>query len=475
MTFDLRKILDEQRPDGHRLFAEHVNPRFAQVLRTIGFDRFFDRAEGQYLWDERGNRYLDFLGGYAVCNVGRNHPEVKQALRDCLDLDLPSMVQFDAPPLAGMLARELSRRVGRGLTRTYFANSGTEGVEAAIKFARCATGRPGIVFAERAFHGLTLGALGLNGCQSFRQGFGPFLPETRMVRFGDLEDLEGALRAGDVAAFIVEPVQGKGVHVAPDGYLAEASRLCHRHGALFVADEVQTGVCRTGLFLGVDHDPGCDPDIVILSKALSGGLVPVGAVLTRPKVWDAVYSSLDRAIVHSSTFQMGSLAMAAGLSVLHVCDAERLSDRAARMGALLRDGLERMRARYEFIAAVRQRGLMVAIEFGRPRSAGLRASWDALHAMDPDLFAQSAVIPLFEDHRILCQVAGHRQPTVKLVPPLVINEQDVAYFLQAFEDVMRGMHRIAGPAPELLARIGRNSLSRRSYDAAAAATAGDTA
>jgi hypothetical protein len=198
VTFDLRRLLDEHRPDSHRLFAEHVNPRFASVLRTIGFDRFFVRAEGQYLWDAQGHRYLDFLGGYAVCNVGRNHPTVKQALHDCLDMDLPSMVQFDAPPLAGMLARELTRRIGRGLDRVYFTNSGTEGVEAAIKFSRTATGRPGILFAERAFHGLTTGALSLNGCQSFRQGFGPFLPETRMVRFGDLADLEGALRAGDI-------------------------------------------------------------------------------------------------------------------------------------------------------------------------------------------------------------------------------------------------------------------------------------
>ncbi|MEI6474824.1 MAG: aspartate aminotransferase family protein, partial [Planctomycetota bacterium] len=302
MTFDLRRLLDEHRPDGHRLFAEHVNPRFATVLRTIGFDRFFVRAEGQYLWDAEGHRYLDFLGGYAVCNVGRNHPTVKQALRDCLDMNLPSMVQFDAPPLAGMLARELTRRIGRGLDRVYFTNSGTEGVEAAIKFARTATGRPGILFADRAFHGLTMGALSLNGCQSFRQGFGPFLPETRMVRFGDLADLEGALRAGDVAAFIVEPVQGKGVHIAPEGYLAEASRLCHQYGALFIADEVQTGICRTGKFLAIDHDPGCEPDIVVLSKALSGGLIPVGAVLVRQRIWDKTFSSLDRAIVHSSTF-----------------------------------------------------------------------------------------------------------------------------------------------------------------------------
>jgi ornithine--oxo-acid transaminase len=472
VSFDLRRILADGAPQAHDLFAAHVNPRLAQVLRTIGFDRHFVRAEGQYLWDERGRRYLDFLGGYAVCNVGRNHPTVKAALRDALEMDMPSMVQFDAPPLAGVLARELQRRVGRGLDRAYFTNSGTEGIEAAIKFARCATGRPGIVFAERAFHGLTLGSLSVNGCQSFRQGFAPFLPETRMVRFGDLADLEGALASGDVAAFVVEPVQGKGVHVAPEGYLEEASRLCHRHGALLVVDEVQTGICRTGRFLAIDHAPQCEPDIVVLSKALSGGMVPVGAVLSSRRVWDRVYSSLDRAIVHSSTFHMGALAMAAGLAVLHVCDEERLAERADRMGALLRDGLEALQSRFEFIKAVRQRGLMVAVEFGEPRSWNLRASWRAMNAAEPDLFAQGAVVPLFEDHGILSQVAGHAQPTVKFVPPLVIGEQDVAYALQSLEAVLARMHGIAGPAPDLLARLGRNALSRRVYEAAAAATAG---
>jgi acetylornithine/succinyldiaminopimelate/putrescine aminotransferase len=472
VAFDLRQTLAEHAPRAHELFADHVNPRLAGVLRTIGFNRHFTRAEGAYLWDERGDRYLDFLGGYAVCNVGRSHPDVKAALRDALEMDLPSMVQFDAPPLAAALARELQRRVGRGLDRACFTNSGTEGIEAAIKFARCATGRPAVLFAERGFHGLTLGSLSLNGCQSFRQGFAPFLPETRMVRFGDLADLEGALRAGDVAAFVVEPVQGKGVHVAPEGYLEEASRLCHRHGALLVADEVQTGVCRTGRFLAIDHSPACEPDIVVLSKALSGGMVPVGAVLCGRRTWDRVYSSMDRAIVHSSTFHMGALAMAAGLAVLHACDAGRLAERAGRMGALLRDGLERLRERYEYVRAVRQRGLMVAVEFGEPRSWHLRASWRAMHAMEPDLFAQAAVIPLFEDHRILCQVAGHGQPTVKFVPPLVIGEGDVAYFLEAFESVLRRMHGMAGPAPDLLARLARNSLSRRTYEAATADSAG---
>ncbi len=218
-----------------------MNPQFARVLKTIGYDRFYVRAEGQYLWDEKGRKYLDFLGGYAVCNVGRNHPVVKRALMDFLSADIASMIQFDAPLLAGLLAAELKRRMPVPMEHVYFTNSGTEGIEAAIKIAKCATGRPAILYADRAFHGLTSGSLSLNGCQSFRQGFAPFLPECRMVRFGDLQELERALSAGDVAAYIVEPVQGKGVNLPPAGYLAEASRLCRRHGALFV--DLSAAVC----------------------------------------------------------------------------------------------------------------------------------------------------------------------------------------------------------------------------------------
>ena len=468
MPFDLRQTLQDHRADAHALFAEHVNPQFAKVLRTIGLDRFYVRAQGAYLWDEAGNRYLDFLGGYAVFNVGRNHPTVRKALADCLAADLASMVQFDTPVLAGLLARELKRLAGGRFDHVYFANSGTEGVEAAIKFAKCATGRPAILFAERAFHGLTSGAVSLNGCQSFRQGFGPFLPECRMVRFGDLADLERALAAGDVAAFIVEPIQGKGVNVPPAGYLAEAARLCHRHGALFVADEVQTGVGRTGSFLAIDQEPGCEPDMVVLSKALSGGYVPVGAVLVRGDTWRRVYSTLDRAIIHSSTFHMGAMAMTAGLAVLSVYEEERIAGHAARVGKRLLDGLQAMQPEFEFVKQVRGRGLMVAVEFGEPRSLPLRTAWRAIHAMDPNLFAQAAVIPLFADHRILCQVAGHNQATLKLIPPLTVSEADVDEFLRAFRAVLQGMHRFPGPAFDILRRLGTNAVTRRSYEEAVA-------
>jgi len=470
VAFDLERLLSEHRGQGHALFAEHVNPKFEKVLRTIGCDRFYVRAEGAYLYDERGRDYLDFLGGYAVCNVGRNNPIVKRALMDYLALDAASMVQFDAPLLAGLLARELKSRVQFGLEYVYFCNSGTEGIEAAIKFARCATGRPGILHAERAFHGLTMGALAINGCESFREGFAPFMPGCAAIPFGDLESLERALAAGDIAAFIVEPIQGKGVQLPPPGYLAEAARLCHRAGALFVADEVQTGVGRTGSFLALHQEAGATADIIVMSKALSGGYVPVGAVLVRGDVWRRTFSTMERAIVHSSTFHMGGLAMTAGLAVLAAYDELRVEAQARRMGERLMEGLGAMQPRYEFVRDVRGRGLMIVVEFGEPRSVGLRASWRALHAMDANLFTQTAVIPLFEDHRVLCQVAGHNMTALKLTPPLIITEREVDRFLHAFTAVLDGMHRFPGPAVDVLRRLGRNALTRRAFDESAAAS-----
>jgi ornithine--oxo-acid transaminase len=478
VPFNIRDLLKSHESQNYDLHRDHVNPQFARVLKTIGFDRVYTRALGPYLWDVQGNKYLDFQGGYAVHNVGRNHPAVKRALIDFLHEDYPSMVAFDAPLLAGVLARELKRRINGGnhdLEYVFFTNSGAEGVEAAIKFAKCATGRAGILYTKKAFHGLSAGALSINGDESFRQGFGPFLPGCRMIPFNDLAALEEALALKDVAAFIVEPIQGKGVNLPSSGYLREAAALCRRHGTLFVADEIQTGVGRTGTFLAIDQDSSpavpsttspphfVDPDIIILSKALSGGYVPVGAVLTRRNVWEKVFSSMERAIVHSSTFHQGSLAMVAGLAVLEVMDEEGIYVNAQRMGQMLMDGLRAMMPRYELMNAVRGRGLMIGVEFGQPKSLGLRAGWSLIHKMDANLFPQAIVLPLMDDHRIITQVAGHNIDVIKLIPPLVINEDDVKWFLGAFEDVMNKLHQFggAGPVWEVMKKLGKHAVTRR--------------
>ncbi len=462
MPFDLDETLQAALDSPARRYAENVNPRFAKALGLIGFDRTYVRAQGPYLWDANGHRYLDMLAGYGVFNIGRNHPVVKKALTDFMARDIASLVQMELSPLVALAAERLKARVGLGLDLVYFGSTGAEANETAIKFARRTTGRSRILHATSAFHGLTTGALALNGSAVFREGFGP-LTESAAVPFGDIAALESELKKGDVAAFFVEPIQGKGVHIAPPGYLPAAARLCHAHGALLVVDEVQTGVARTGRFLALHHepemqsDPEARPDMVLMSKALSGGFVPVSAVLMTRRVYDAVFSSLDRAVVHSSTFGKSAFAAVALLATLAVVEDKDLAARAERLGRRIMEGLKAMQPDFEFMHAVRGRGLMIAVDFGPPASLKLKAAWKTVHALNPDLFCQAITMPLLADHGILTQVAGHNMTTIKLIPPLVIGEEDVEYFLTAFRQVMEGLHRFPGPAWESLLRIGRNA------------------
>lgn len=458
LTFDIGKILEESRGRNFDLFAEHVHPQWVKVLRTIGFNRTYTRAEGPYLFDKDGTKYLDFISGWGTFNFGRNHPDIKKALIDILRSDFPGWVAFDAPVLSAVLAEELTQRMPNDLGKVYFCNSGTECTEAAIKFARAATGRERIIHLKGAFHGLTTGALSVNGSASFREGFGALLPNAQ-VPLNDLEALERALAKGDAAGFIFEPIQGKGVFIPESGYLLEAQRLCRKYGALLICDEVQTGMGRTGKFLGMEWDKGLDPDIVLLAKALSGGYVPVGAVLMRSFIYKKVFRSMEQSMVHSTTFGMGNLAMAAGLASLRVLDDHKLLENALRMGALFKRGLEAMKPRFELIKEIRQRGLMIGIEFGKPDSLGLRTAWTAIHGLDANLFPQAIVMPLFDDHRILTQVAGHNMDIVKLLPPLNITEGDVRWFLGAFEKCMVNLHKFPGPAWEIAKKLGKHAVA----------------
>ena len=456
MPLDIKQILADQVGNNYVLHDQHVNPKFAKTLKTIGFDRCYVKAQGQYLWDDQGRRYLDMLAGYGVFNAGRNNPEIRQALIDFMHEDYSSLVQMEAPLLSGLLAKELKSRMPNQLDYVYFTNSGTEGVETAIKFAKCTTGRPGILYFNKAFHGLTNGSLSINGDDTFREGFGELLGGCQKITLGDIDALEHALRTKNIAALIFEPIQGKGVNIPPDGFLKQAQTLCHRYGTLFVADEIQSGMGRTGKFLACEHHGDLDPDMVILSKSLSGGFVPVGAVLTKQFIYHKVFSSMDRSVVHSSTFGQGSLAMVAGLASLKYMDEHKLLENASRMGDALGNGLLALKDQYEFIKDVRWRGLMLAIEFGEPKSFKLRAAWTLAHKLNKNLFPQAITIPLLQDHGILTQVAGHNIDVIKLIPPLIITREDVDLFLSAFEQVMDDLHKFPGPSWEVISRVGQN-------------------
>ncbi|MFD8272148.1 aspartate aminotransferase family protein [Streptomyces flaveolus] len=436
--FDLGALLAERGAERYELHAKHLNHQLPRMLRTIGFDKVYERAEGAHFWDTDGNDYLDMLAGFAVMGLGRHHPVVRKALHDVLDASLADLTRFDCPPLPGLLAERLLS-YSPHLDRVFFGNSGTEAVETALKFARYATGRQRILYCTHAFHGLTTGSLSVNGESGFRDGFAPLLPDTA-VPLGDLDTLARELMKGDVAALIVEPIQGKGVHEAPPGYLRAAQELLRRHKALLIADEVQTGLGRTGKFYAYQHEDGVEPDLVCVAKALSGGYVPVGATLGKEWIFKKVYSSMDRVLVHSASFGSNAQAMAAGLAVLSVMENEEIVANAAAVGERLKTRLTELADRYELIADVRGRGLMIGIEFGRPRSLRLRSRWTMLQAARKGLFAQMVVVPLLQRHRILTQVSGDHLEVIKLIPPLIIDTSDADRFIDAFTEVMEDAH-----------------------------------
>jgi len=442
MSLEITELFAEREAERYALHTRYLNEQMVRVLKTIGFDKGFRKGAGQYLYDRQGDKYLDLLSGWGVFAIGRNHPTVRDALKQVLDSDFPNLVQMDVSALAGVLAERLLRYVPY-LDKVFFANSGTEAVEAGLKFARAATGRAGIVYCGHAFHGLSYGALSVNGDGIFRDGFGPLLPECTEIPFSDLDALDRALSTRQVAAFLVEPIQGKGVVIPDDDYLRGALALCRKHGALFIADEIQTGIGRTGRFLAVEHW-GVEPDMVLVAKSLSGGHVPVGAVLTRKRIFDKVFDRMDRAVVHGSTFAKNDLAMAAGLATLEVIEAEGLIAHAARLGARLLRTFDDMARRHELVKTARGKGLMVGIEFGAPRSLKLKASWNVLETVSAGLFCQLIVIPLFKEHKVLTQVAGHANHTIKLLPPLTITDADCDWIERAFEVVIADAHRVPG-------------------------------
>ncbi len=459
MTYSLAELIGERQGDQYPLHRRYVNSSLARVQSIIGFDKIYARGEGAYLWDTDGNRYLDLLSGYSVFNLGRAHPVIRQVLHDVLDLDRPNLVKMDCPLLAGLLAEELVKRMPHGLDAVFFANSGADAVDTAIKFARAATRRPRVLYLDHAFHGLTLSTLSLNGGIQFRSGFEPLIPGFDAVPLNDLAALERELKKGDVAAFVVEPIQGKGVYIPEDDYLPEAQRLCRNSGALFVCDEVQVGMGRSGRFLCVEHW-GLEPDVVTLSKSLSGGYVPVSATITRRNIHDKTFSRLDRCQVHSTTFGQNELAMAAGLATLHILDQERLIEHAAATGKRLLAGLTSLKQRHGMIADVRGKGLMIGIEFRPPESLGLRAAWTAAETAQKGLFAQLVVMSLLRDHRMLTQVGGPDVNIIKLLPPLIIGDEEVDAIVSAFATVMDEAERIRGRVWAQSGQLIKHALGR---------------
>lgn len=392
--------------DDYRRF---VNPSLARVMRLSGTPVAVS-ALGTEIVDQSGRRLLDFAGGYGTFSLGHRHPRVVAAVEAQLrEIALSPKTTFD--PLAGRLARRLAEIAPGDCEVSFFANSGGEAIEAALKLAAAATGRSRIVATDDGYHGKTLGALAASGAEAYRAPFAALLAPVTHVPFGDAAALAGALEAGDVAAFVVEPVQGEGgVNVPPLGYLAEARRLCDETGTLLVVDEVQTGLGRCGYLFACERD-GVVPDVVTLAKGLSGGVVPIGVAIARRAAWDRAYAS--RPLLHSSTFGGSPLACAAALAALDVTRDERLVERARDRGAHLLAGARRIAARYpEVVAEARGLGLLVGLELTSEGYGG-------------------AIVAEMLRRGVTTAWTLNRQRVLRLEPPLIVIEAEIDVALAA--------------------------------------------
>ena len=441
------------------LAARHLDPSLVDVLSILGFDKRYASARGSHLYDEDGHAYLDLHTGEGFASLGHNHPDVRAVLQSTLEADLIDGVQIHYSPLAGMLAQELCERLPQGLEAVFFASTGAEAVDSAMKFARAATGRPRLISCDSSFHGVTLGPLSLVGDDFFKEGFGPLVPGCARVPFGDLAALEAELANKDVAAFIVEPIQGRMVTLPPEGYLQSAQELCRRYGTMFVVDEIQTGLGRTGRWFALEHW-GLEPDFVLIGKALSGGYMPVAAMVTSREIYQKAVGTLERCYVHQSTYGRNRLSMAAGLATLRIIERDRLVGRAAEVGDLLLAGLTELQGRYEMVKEVRASGLMIGIELGAPSGGLARLNWRLIHMASEGLFPQLIVIPLHRDHRVITMAAG-KNDVIKLLPPLTLSESEAQSFLVALDAVLAECHGSASRNLAVVRDIATTTLRRK--------------
>jgi acetylornithine/N-succinyldiaminopimelate aminotransferase len=437
-----------------QLDAEHVMQTYGRLPVA------FVRGEGVKLWDSEGNEYLDFLGGLAVTALGHAHPAVAAAVAEQARtlLHVSNLYYNEVQP---QVAAHLDELLGGG-GRVFFANSGAEANECAIKLARRhgqANGGPErfhVLSALGSFHGRTLTTLAATGQPQKQETFEPLPTGFRQVGFGDLDSLAAAMDER-VCAVMLEPIQGEGgVLPAPPGYLAAVRALCDEREALLVVDEVQTGLGRTGRMLALEHW-GVEPDLITVAKSLSGGLVPSGALLMSDAVFESVFDSMENALAHGSTFAPHDFASVAGLATLHELESEGLVARSARLGELLLERTRPLVERYEVVKDVRGLGLMWAIEFGEPE-AGQRA-WRLMERMQQGIFSQMVIGPLFWRHRVMSQVAGHNVNILKCIPPLVVTESDVDWFASALESVLQKNRRLPTAMVGFAAKMARQAAS----------------
>lgn len=439
------------------LYSGHVNKQWVKLLDIMGMNVTYSKCIGTRLWTDDGKCIRDFLSGYCVQNLGHNHPVIAERIKSEIDSKSPMILQSLVPRYAGELAFRLCELAGGGLTHAYFGNTGSEGVEMSIKFARLHTKRSGILYSEGAFHGITYGAMSLMKHSSWTKDCGPFLSDTKGISFLDLEQLEEELKTKKYAAFITEALQSEaGINLTNKDTIRAAQELCNRYGTLFIVDEVQSGMFRTGTFL-VSQQLGITPDMVILAKALGGGMMPICSVLMKENINHSVFKKIDSAFASASTFGENTLSMVAALSTVDVIETENLSQNCLEMGELLRKKIGELCDNYEMLKEIRGIGLMNGVEFIAPKSLKLKALYETFNMIHKGLFGQMIVMKMFRSGNVLTQVCGNNYMVIKACPALISTEEDIELFTKALDVTMESFHSGKGFAEGIT--IGKRALS----------------
>jgi putrescine aminotransferase len=440
-------------------YADHVNPAFVRLLGTFGYGRIFVRARGLELWDAEERRYLDFLAGFGTNCLGHNPAAVHERLVEALGASLPNVMHVGPEIAAGELGEALARLVP-ALPIAMFSLSGGEAVEAAMKLARAATGRPGIVYAGGGFHGTGLGNLSVMGHARWQRPFQPLLPECHAVPFGDLEALAHTLKEHKVGGVLLEPIQGEaGVIMPPEGYLLAVQALCRETGALFMLDEVQTGLGRTGKWFAYQHTAGLDPDVLILGKGLGAGVIPISATLTRRDLHQRAYGSMWKFDLHGSTYAGNALGCITALAVLRAIEEGELVEAAGARGRYLASRLGARLAGHPLLKAIRGPGLLVGIELG-PQGKGVLGKLFAAgaEAISRQVLGQWLSLRLLE-RGFVCQPASQEWNVLKLTPPLVVGESDIDAFVATVGDILGEYTSLVPLLRDVSRRLGSQFLS----------------
>lgn len=423
--------------DRNRVIANHkkyCNSHFPDYLGLLNFDKDYPRAEGMYVWDSKGNKYMDFLGAYGALNLGHNPPEVIEAIKKIWDLKTTNLMQSGLSALQAGLGETLAEITPGELRHSFFASAGCEAVEGALKTARIASGKPLIISTEAAFHGKTFGALSASGREKYREPFQPLLAGFEQIPFGDADALEHKFQNKNVGAFICECIQGEGgVNVPPSGYLIRVRELCDKYGVLWIADEVQTGFGRTGKMFACMHE-GVAPDIMALGKSIGGGVVPLAGFISTPEVWRKAYGSMERVAYHTTTFGGMSTQCAASLAAIQSYIEKDLPQQAAHNGAYFLSRLKPLEEKHPMIKEIRGQGLLIGIEFKTP--GGLINKVAKLAEVAQENIGAMVSGVLLNDHNIITAYTLHNPTVLRLEPPLIATRDQLDEVVNALDETL---------------------------------------